>query len=123
MKTFEIKAGERERVIRKFSNSLALTYSFDVEPLDLSDVVSGVVEVVGSNWLAPKPAITKELNTSNFVEKGIWDTMYSVYVIPDVDVRVSMAKANFNKMWPLLLFGIAVTGIALAILVAMGFYG
>ena len=49
------------------------------------------------------------------------DNFYSVYVRPDVDVVVSLDKPNFSKLWPFLIIALGVTGIALAILFAMGF--
>ena len=123
MKTLEIKAGERTRIIHKFSNSLPMTYKFNAKPIVGGDEVSGLVEVQGSSWIFPKKASTQELRASNSVEKSVWDSMYSVYVTPNVDVEVSLGKSDFGKMLPLFLFALAVTGIALAILGLLGFYG
>ncbi len=86
MKVTEIEAGERRRIIRVFSSSVATTYRFRAEPLE--GTVSGTVEVKGSNWIFPKPAVSQELAEDNTVEKGAWDTLFSVTVVPDGDVRV-----------------------------------
>ena len=109
------------RIIHKFSNSLLATYQFEVEPVVASEKVTGIVEIKGSNWLVPKPVVEQDLSPNNSVEKGMWDTIYSVYVVPDVDVRVKVGGANFSKMMPIFLFALAVTGIALAVLFAVGF--
>ena len=112
MKTFEIKAGERARVLQRFSNSLQASYGFDVEPMVPGQEVSGTVEVKGSNWIFPKPITTQQLAASNSVEKGMWDTFYSVYVIPNIDVRVKTTGVQSSKMWLYLLIAAAVIGIA-----------
>lgn len=75
-------------MLRRFSNSIPRTFSFDVEPVDGSGGVSGTVEVAGSRWLFSKPPLVLELRSSMTVEKGFWDTLYSIYITPDQDVRV-----------------------------------
>ena len=88
MKTIEIQRGERRRIIRRFSSSIPKTFCFDVEPLSGSGEVSGTVEVAGSRWLFSTPPVMLDLVPSMAVEKGFWDTRYSVLVTPDQDVRV-----------------------------------
>lgn len=88
MKTIEIQRGERHRIIRRFSSSIPKSFYFDVEPLNGSGEVSGTVEVAGSRWLFSKPPVMLDLVPTMAVEKGFWDTLYSVFVTPDQDVRV-----------------------------------
>jgi hypothetical protein len=88
MKTVEIQRGERRRIIRRFSSSIPRTFSFGVEALNGTGEVSGTVEVAGSRWLFSKPPVLLDLEPTMVVEKGFWDTLYSVYVTPDQDVRV-----------------------------------
>ena len=88
MKEIEIRAGERRRVIRRFSSSIPRTFSFDVELLSGSGEVSGTVEVAGSRWLFSKEPLLLKLGPTMVVEKGFWDTLFSIFVIPDQDVRV-----------------------------------
>ncbi|MBL4875627.1 MAG: hypothetical protein JKY10_03915 [Cohaesibacteraceae bacterium] len=49
----EILKGERKRVLRRFSNSMQMTYHFTVNPINSSDLLTGQVEVSGSNWIFP----------------------------------------------------------------------
>ncbi len=88
MKEHEIRAGERRRVIRRFSSSIPRTFHFDVAPLHGAGSVSGKVEVNGSRWLFRKPVVELLLAPSMTVDKGFWDTLFSVFVTPDQDVRV-----------------------------------
>ena len=88
MKGIVVRGGERSRVLRRFSSSISRTFSFDIEPLSGSGQVSGTVEVAGSRWLFSKPPVVLELRRTMTVEKGFWDTLYSVFVKPDQDVRV-----------------------------------
>jgi len=83
-----VRRGERLRVLRRFSNSIPRTFTFDVEPVGGPGEVSGTVEVVGSRWLFPKPPLVLELRPTMNVQKGFWDTLFSIFVIPDQDVRV-----------------------------------
>ncbi len=112
MKTINVKAGDRVRVIHKFSNSLQTTYQFEAEPVNAGEELSGIVEINGSNWLFPKPSITQKFLKSNLVEKGMWDTFYSVYVVPDCDVRVTSTGSNSSKMWLYLIIVAAVIAVA-----------
>ncbi len=109
MTTLEIKAGERKRIIRKFSSSIVATYKFSVEPVNPSEDISGTVEIKGSNWLFPKPAETQELQQQNSVEKGMWDTFYSVFVTPDVDVNISMPKSGIGYLWIYIAIAVFIT--------------
>ncbi|NQV06750.1 hypothetical protein HQ535_09370 [bacterium] len=88
MKEVVIHAGERSRVLRRFSSSIPRRFSFDVELLGGSGEVSGTVEVAGSRWLFSKPPLMLELRRAMTVEKGFWDTLFSVFITPDQDVRV-----------------------------------
>lgn len=88
MKDVVVQRGERRRVLRRFSSSIPGTFSFDVEPLSGSGEVSGTVEVAGSRWLFPKPPLVLELRPTMTVQKGFWDTLFSIFVTPDQDVRV-----------------------------------
>jgi len=99
MATIAIKAGERQRIIRKFSGSIVATYQFSAEPVNSTDTLSGTVEVKGSRWLFSKPVETQSLQRQNSVHKGMWDTFYSVYVVPDVDVDISFAGSHLAPRW------------------------
>lgn len=96
MKTIDIKAGQRTRLISRFSNSVPTAYQFKAEALPaaghLSGPVSGIIEIKGSNWLFPKAAAEQPLQPANAVEKTMWDTFYKVYVTPDTDVRIIVAR-------------------------------
>ena len=102
MKSIDVRAGERTRIIRRFSNSLNVTYRFRAEPLEEGDAVSGTVEVAGSNWIFPKAPTTLALKAENSVAKGMWDTFYSVYVTPDCDVRITFDKSSLGRSMLLL---------------------
>ena len=97
----EIKACERKRVLRKFSNSMPMTYRFSAEPINPEEEVSGTVEIKGSNWIFPGKPVHQELATENVAVKGMWNSIYSVFVTPDVDVRVKFERSSLKA--PLIL--------------------
>ncbi len=115
MTTVSMKAGERKRVVYRFSNSLQETYHFTATPVNPTDNVSGLVEISGSNWLFPKPSITQDLMSENSVSKGAWDTLYSVYVVPDVDVNISFSGSDQPNLKFLLLIAGLIAIAALSI--------
>ena len=94
MKEIVVRAGERQRVIHRFSSSLSQTFSFDTEPLAGPGSVSGTVEVKGSRWLFGKEPAVLELQPTMTVQKGFWDTLYSVFITPDQDVKVTLHRAR-----------------------------
>ncbi len=112
MPSTQIKAGERKRILYRFGNSLQTDYAFSATPKDDSRPVSGTIEVKGSGWLSPKPATNQSLQSQNRVFKGAWDTFYSVYVTPDVDVEVTLTKGRSGS--PMLIVWVAVGLIILA---------
>jgi hypothetical protein len=60
----------------------------DHSQLSGSGEVSGIVEASGSRWLFSKAPVVLQLGPRMVVDKGFWDTRYSVFVTPDQDVRV-----------------------------------
>ncbi len=98
MKIIEVKAGERRRIICSFSNSTQKTYHFRAETPGGGGNVSGIIEVRGSRWLFPKPPVTRKLEAENHVDKGMWDTLFSVFVIPDCDVKITMTGSHFTNL-------------------------
>ncbi len=105
------RAGERTRIIRRISNSVPASYRFLAEPLDAGKDVSGTVEVKGSAWLFPKAAARQKLQRENSVEKGAWDTLYSVYVIPDADVKITLSGARRPQVWIYIVLAIIVLAV------------
>ena len=96
MKDIEVRRGERRRIIHRFSSSLSQTFSFDVKPLVGSRPVSGTVEVKGSRWLFRKEAVVLELKSPMTVHKGFWDTLFSVFITPDQDVKVTLERPRLS---------------------------
>lgn len=113
MKTVKIKAGERKKIISKFSDSLARSYHFSAQSAD-DAALSGRIEVQGSQWLLPKNPVFLDLTSNNQVDKGAWDTIYKVYVIPDIDVEISLQGAAPRKWWFYFL------ALSIATIIAMG---
>jgi len=117
MKSITIAKGERAKVLSKFSNSLAMTYRFTAEPVHAGDTLSGSVEVSGSNWIIPKPARTQPLAQSNAVEKGVWDTFYSVSVVPDCDVTITLDGKSMGHVSRTLILAALIVAVAVSIVI------
>ena len=91
-----IRQGERVRIIRLLFDSIPQIVRFAAEPTDGQGAVGGTVEVAGSKWLFSKPVATRPLAAENAVEKGFWDTFYSIYVTPDRDVTIRFESKHFH---------------------------
>ncbi|PLX38220.1 MAG: hypothetical protein C0606_08355 [Hyphomicrobiales bacterium] len=116
-RTILIEAGERKRIITRFSSSLVARYRFTATPLEPDAPLSGTVEVRGSAWIFPKPARTQPLEARNEVAKGFWDTIYRVEIIPDHDVMITVETGVFERLWiPLVLAAGIVFAAALIVL-------
>lgn len=113
MKIIEVKAGERKRIIRSISNSMQRTYNFAAEPMVDGQKLSGVVEVKGSRWIFPKPTIIQKLQTENTVAKGMWDTFYSVHIVPECDVKIMFIDSRLRNIAVYLTLAILVLIIAI----------
>ncbi len=120
MKTFDIRAGERKRIIFQFSNSLRQTHNFIAEPVDSDKDPSGLIEVKGSNWLLPKNIVPLDLKRENEVEKGAWDTFYSVYVTPKTDVRVTVTSSPVKNLWIYIVVVLIIVAVASSLLFGGG---
>ena len=114
--TIDVKAGERKRILHRFSNAMQATYRFAAEPAG-SGELSGSVEVEGSRWIFRKPAVIQPLQRDNSVEKGMWDSRYGVYVIPDNDVTITMKNSDYPKLRLSILIAMVIVGAAPGIVV------
>ncbi|MCL1599287.1 MAG: hypothetical protein M3094_08895, partial [Actinomycetia bacterium] len=45
----------------------------------------------------PKPPVTVALEAENTVEKGTWDTFFTVTVVPDGDVQIVMEERSMKS--------------------------
>lgn len=112
-----VSKGQKTRVLFTFSNSLDMTYRFRVEPNTPGERVAGTVEIRGSNWLFPKPPRTQRLEADCEVHKGVWDTLFSVYVEPTVDVTVTRTGTSLGHLTRLVIVASLVIAVALLVII------
>ena len=118
MRTFDIRAGERRRILHLFSDSIPRQVRFSAAPADGAGPVGGEVEVAGSRWLFAKPPVRRPLALENVVAKGYWDTNFSIYVTPDRDMIVTLHGGHFtSRMLWWVLAAVVIVGAAAALLV------
>lgn len=120
MKTIHVKAGEKKRIILQFSNSLRQSHNFTAEPIGTDADPSGLIEVKGSNWLLPKPVVPIDLKRENTVDKGAWDTFYSVYVTPETDTKITVTSSPVKNLWLYLVGALIIVAIASSLFFAGG---
>lgn len=115
MREISIAAGCKRRIIRRRFSSLATTYQFNAASTAPDRPLAGTVEIKGSTWIFPKPAQRVPLQASHTVTAGVWDTFFSVDVIPEVDAVISLPSRSWPGVgWVLgLVAAIAIVAIAL----------
>lgn len=99
---YQIKAGERVRVLHMVSDSIPATPRFRAETSDGSSI-SGKIEVV--RGLFGSTSELQDLGAENTVIKGFWDANYSVYVTPDRDTTITFETRHVRSsllVWVLL---------------------
>ena len=111
-----IKAGETVRILWRFSDSMARGYHFTARPLD-GGAPRGVVAIHGSRWLMRKPEANQPLAAENMVEKGMWDTIFSIYVTPEQDTEITLTARITTPIWLWLIAGLVVVAALSAFLV------
>jgi hypothetical protein len=92
-----IDAGQRVRVIRRRFNSVPSLFEFAVDAARPGETVSGIVERVGSRWILSRTRDTLPLEPVVGIHKGFWDTLFDVYVTPNVDVVVTAPHASLRS--------------------------
>ena len=125
MREVAIRKGERVRVIHLLFDAIPQIVRFTAEPADGQGTAGGTVEVAGSKWLFSKPVVTRPLEARNAIEKGFWDTFYSIYVTPDRDVTIRFESRHFHikyLLWALMVVVIlaAISAIAVPLLSSPG---
>ena len=74
--------------------------------------LAGSVEIKGSNWIFPKAIERLPLQPTNTFTASVLDTFFSVYVIPEVDIVISLPSKSFGGL--LWLIGLVVVIVVLA---------
>lgn len=57
------------------------------------------------------------MQRSNNVEKGMWDSLFRVYVIPDQDIRVTLEGSHWPKLWVCLALAALIIAAAAALMI------
>lgn len=114
MVRFEIPAGVRTRIYRRYSNSLPETIRFDAETP--TGIPGGTVEVEGPRLRKRRPV--EQLQAHNIVEKSMWDAKFAIFVTPDADTVVALHKrvADGVPRLAFLLGGLVVLALVAALL-------
>lgn len=120
VKRIVVKAGERKRIIHRLFSSIATTYRFSAEPLAPGEPLSGTVEVNGSRWLFPRAPVRQPLVAHNSVEKGFWDTLYRVEIIPDHDTVITRVGTTYPGIMTLIGIALLITALAAAVALLVG---
>ena len=93
-KTFNIRAGERCRVLWIFSSSIPGQTRFTAEAANGQDL-TGTVELVRRKWFQFETEIFP-LRHHNRFDKGFSDADYRLYVTPDQACRIEFETRHFR---------------------------
>jgi len=100
MREIEIKRGRATKIFSRVCSSIPELIEFEAEPMRPGEEIHGMIEIRGSSWIIAKKPIPQPLEKSNRIKKGYMDSNFAIYVIPDVDVRITMAGSrNWRLFW------------------------
>jgi hypothetical protein len=88
MSTILAPAGQRTVLRRRNHSSLVDHYHFVVQPLAADGPLTGVLEVIASQWIFPGSPQRQPLQARHVVTAGRWATFFELAVIPETDVVV-----------------------------------
>lgn len=107
-----IRAKERRRILHLVSDSIPQQVRFEATAV-AAGPVSGEVEVAGSRWLFRKAPVRQPLQRDNRVHKGAFDALFSIYVTPDQDTRITLRSRHFTaRMLAWVLLAVGAVGVA-----------
>ena len=116
-----IAAGQRVRIARRNFSSVSTIIEFGAEPIQPGDRVSGTVERLGSRWILGRTHTQTPLLGVNRVHKAFWDTLFDVYVTPDIDVEITTPRSSLRL--PVVVIVLAVAVVLTAVAVALRVIG
>lgn len=92
--SFDLKAGERSRILWIFSSSIPGTVRFRATPTGNAPL-SGKVELRRGHWFST--AVEEHpLHAVNVFDKGFTDSDYRIHVTPDSDCRIEFETRHFR---------------------------
>ena len=115
MKTLEVKAGERMRIVHKLSNSMPSTIRFTAEAVD-GTPATGMIEIAANKFPGNKVTETRPLEHVNIVEKKMSDSWFSIFVTVEQDTRILFERSQTQSsklVWALL--AVIVIGVIAAV--------
>ena len=115
----EIRAGEEKKIFSRVSSSISETIVFDVQPVNADDALEGRIEIRGSSVIIPKKPQPRPLQSHNEIEKGMMDSNFAIWVLPDVDVRLTMEGSSSMRLFWLIIIAAMVTVAIAGVIIAL----
>ena len=109
-KVFDLKAGERARVLWIFSSSIPGMVRFHAKT-ETGEPPQGTIELAVRRWFAWDRK-TFPLSATNRFDKGFSDADYRIYVTADTDCRIEFETRHFRaEIFFRILAGILILGV------------
>ncbi len=110
-KILHLKAGERKRIIHRFSNNIPVRFSLKFRPTG-NTALQGTLEVHRSALLLDNKLENYPLEEQMVLETAYWDAFYSVFVTPEVDMSLELSSAGAKWLKWLTLIAVLVAVLA-----------
>lgn len=108
-KTIRLNAQETATIYRRNLSSVPMDIHFDAAALDGGQPM-GEIEIRGSQWVFPKPALMQSLQAQNTVHAGFWDTFFSIRVTAHTNIEITFPGQAFDlSRWLIWAIAILVT--------------
>jgi|GEM_PF-2046194 len=101
MNTTIAPAGARTVIYQIRQGSIPVELNFLVQPLDDNEELHGELEITASSWIIPGTPERMPLQSRHQVRRGMWNTFFTLAVIPQVDVKISPSpRESSGKLMP-----------------------
>jgi hypothetical protein len=116
-RTLHLSAQETATIYRRNFSSVPMEIHFDARAASGSEPI-GEVEVQGSNWVFPKPAVVQPLQPQNTVHVGFWDTFFSIQVTAHTDLEITFPGRQLDpSRWLIWAIAAAVLIVAVSVFI------
>jgi len=92
MQPIHAPAGQRTVLKKIRQGSIPMEFDYAIEPATPGTPLEGLMEVTASQWILPQAPKQFPLETRHRIKRGMWNTFFTITIIPDVDVVVTQPE-------------------------------
>lgn len=120
MKPIHAPAGQRTILKKIRQGSIPMEFDFTIEPASPGTPLKGLMEVAASHWILPQTPTQFPLESRHRIKRGMWNTFFTITIIPDVDVVVTRPEDPSSEGKPSMFLWVILAIAVLLVIAAAG---